>query len=263
MKQKPKNNVQIEKMRAAGRLAAETLDYITPFVKEGVDTLKLNDLCHDFIIKNGAIPAPLNYRGFPKSVCTSKNDIVCHGIPSKDDVLKDGDILNIDVTVILDGFHGDTSRMFFIGNVSKEHQELVKNTYEAMMIGIETVKSGSNISDIGNAIENFIKPKGYGIVREYCGHGLGRVFHEDPMIVHYATNNPSYSMKLRKGHTFTVEPMINMGVAGTELQADDWTVLTQDRKFSAQFEHSIGVTDNGYEIFTESPAGFKYPPYNI
>lgn len=263
MKQKPKNNVELNKMRAAGKLAAEVLDFITPYVKEGENTLKLNDLCHDFILKHNAVPAPLNYRGFPKSICTSINDVVCHGIPSKDDVLKDGDILNIDVTVILDGYHGDTSRMFFIGNVSDEHKELVKNTYEAMMVGINTVKSGGDIKNIGCAIEDFITPKGYGIVREYCGHGIGKVFHSDPMVVHYGTDHPSYGMKLRKGHTFTVEPMINMGNAGTELMDDDWTVKTTDRKFSAQFEHTIAVTPDGYEILTESPAGLHYPPYNI
>ncbi|MAF31231.1 MAG: type I methionyl aminopeptidase [Magnetococcales bacterium] len=263
MKQKPKNNVELNKMRAAGRLAAEVLDFITPYVKEGENTLKLNDLCHDFIIQHGATPAPLNYRGFPKSICTSINDVVCHGIPSKDDVLKDGDILNIDVTVILDGFHGDTSRMFLIGNVSKEHQQLVQNTYEAMMVGINTVKSGGDIQNIGCAIEEFIKPKGYGIVEEYCGHGIGKTFHSDPMVVHYANNHPNYSMKLRKGHTFTVEPMINMGTAGNELMDDEWTVRTLDRKFSAQFEHTVAVTENGVEILTESPAGLHYPPYNL
>lgn len=263
MKQKPKNNVELNKMRAAGKLAAEVLDYIVPFVKEGENTLKLNDLCHDFILEHNAIPAPLNYRGFPKSICTSINDVVCHGIPSEKDVLKNGDILNIDVTVILDGYHGDTSRMFFIGDVSNEHKELVKNTYDAMIKGIETVKSGGDIHHIGSSIEAFVKPKGYGIVREYCGHGIGKVFHSDPMIVHYAADPKHYSMKLRKGHTFTVEPMINMGTAGTELMDDEWTVKTIDRKFSAQFEHTIAVTESGYEILTESPAGLHYPPYNI
>ena len=263
MKQKPKNNVELNKMRAAGRLAAELLDYLTPFVKEGETTEKLNELAHNFTIEHGAVPAPLNYRGFPKSICTSINEVVCHGIPSEKDVLKSGDILNIDVTVILDGFHGDTSRMFLIGDVSDEHKKLVQDTYESMMVGINTVKSGSDVKDIGNAIEAFIKPKGYGIVQEYCGHGICKVFHSDPMVVHYATDHPSYSMKLRKGHTFTVEPMINMGQAGTELMDDEWTVKTVDRKFSAQFEHTIAVTDEGVEILTESPKGYHCPPYNV
>tara|TARA_R110000868_G_scaffold190862_1_gene434847 strand:+ start:149495 stop:150286 length:792 start_codon:yes stop_codon:yes gene_type:complete len=263
MKVKPKNNVELEKMRAAGKLAAEVLDYITPFVKVGVSTLELNDLCAEFTEKAGAISAPLNYRGFPKSICTSLNDVVCHGIPAAEDILKDGDILNIDVTVILEKFHGDTSRMFLVGNVSDENKKLVQDTYDAMMVGINSIKSGTDVSDIGCAIEEFIAPKGYGIVREYCGHGIGKVFHSDPMVVHYATHNKDYSMKLRKGHTFTVEPMINIGVAGNELMDDEWTVRTLDRKNSAQFEHTIAVTDEGVEILTTSPAGHTCPPYKI
>lgn len=263
MKAKPKNNIELKKMRAAGKLAAEVLDYITPFVKVGVSTQELNDLCAEFTEKAGAISAPLNYRGFPKSICTSLNDVVCHGIPSEKDILKDGDILNIDVTVILEKFHGDTSRMFLVGNVSDADKQLVQDTYDAMMIGIQSIKSGTDVKDIGCAIEAFIKPKGHGIVREYCGHGIGTVFHDNPMVVHYATNSKDYSMKLRSGHTFTVEPMINIGTAANELMSDDWTVKTIDRKNSAQFEHTIAVTDTGVEILTASPAGHTCPPYKV
>lgn len=261
MKVKPKNNVELKKMRAAGQLAASVLDYITPFVKEGVSTLKLNNLCEEFTQKHGAVSAPLNYRGFPKSICTSINDVVCHGIPSAEDILKDGDIVNIDVTVILDGYHGDTSRMFYVGNVSEEDKKLVENTYKSMMIGIETIKSGSYLNDIGKAIDKFIRPQGYGIVTEYCGHGIGKIFHEEPAVVHYDQKNPLTDMRLRKGMTFTVEPMINHGLSGTELMDDEWTVRTSDRRRSAQFEHTIAVTDEGVEILTASPKGYTYPPY--
>lgn len=260
MKLIPKNPIELQKMRAAGRLAAETLDYITPFVKPGENTLKLNDLCHAFIEKHGAIPAPLGYKGYPKATCISVNEVVCHGIPRTDEILKEGDVLNIDVTVILDGFHGDTSRMYAVGKISPEAQSLIDTTHAAMMAGIQTVKSGSFLYDIGTAIQKVVEPKGYGIVRDYCGHGLGRTFHDDPMVLHYA-NMEFPQVRLRKGVTFTVEPMINLGTWRTELQPDGWTVLTVDRQLSAQFEHTLAVTDDGVEILTASPAEYEKPPY--
>lgn len=255
------NRVELEKMRKAGRLAAEVLDMVTEHVKEGVSTLALNDICHDFILKNNAIPAPLNYKGFPKSICTSRNEVVCHGIPNAEEKLEDGDILNIDVTVILDGYHGDTSRMFLVGNVSDEAKKLVQTTYEAMMAGIETVKSGSFISDIGKAIQPVAETQGYSVVREYCGHGIHKVFHDEPQILHYAFNDPRFDKRLKKGVTFTIEPMVNIGGWETELMGDDWTVKTLDRTLSAQFEHTMAVTPEGVEIFTQSPAGMDKPPY--
>lgn len=257
----PKNRIEIDKMRAAGKLAAATLDFITPYVKPGVSTLELNDLCDQFINDNGGISACLGYRGFPKSICTSVNDVVCHGIPSAKQILQDGDIINIDVTVIIDGFHGDTSRMYLVGNVSDQYKKLVDDTYEAMMLGIKTVKSGSYLSDIGRAIQTFAEARGYSVVRDYCGHGIGKVFHEEPMVLHYDPKDPRYDLRLRKGMTFTVEPMINLGVATSHVLDDEWTVLTDDGKASAQFEHTIVVTDDGCELLTASPAGLSKPPY--
>ena len=260
MKLVPKNPVELTKMRAAGRLAAEVLDFITPHVRAGVSTLKLNDLCHAFIDEHGATPATLGYKGYPKASCISVGPVVCHGIPSEAEILKDGDILNIDVTVIKDGFHGDTSRMYTVGKPGQADAGLIKTTYDGMMAGIAAVKSGAYLFDIGNAIEAEVGPHGYGIVKDYCGHGLGRVFHEDPMVLHYA-NREFASARLRNGLTFTVEPMVNIGTFRTELQDDGWTVLTADRKNSAQFEHTIVVTEDGAEILTESPAGYTLPPY--
>mgnify|MGYP001332141003 CR=1 FL=1 len=260
-KVKPLNNVELKKMRAAGKLAAETLDFITPHVQPGVSTLKLNDLCHDFILKHNAVPAPLNYRGFPKSICTSVNDVVCHGIPSANHILKDGDIVNIDVTVIVDGYHGDTSRMFYAGTPSPEAKKLVEITYECMMAGIETIRSGSWLSNVGKAIEALAHEHNFGVVREFCGHGIGSEFHTDPMVLHYANNDRRYDLRLRKGMCFTVEPMINQGTWETEMMDDGWTAKTADRKLSAQFEHTMAVTENGVEIFTKSPAGYTFPPY--
>lgn len=262
-KVKPKNNVEIEKMRAAGKLAAETLDMIAEHVKPGVSTEELNTLCHEFIVSRGAIPAPLNYRGFPKSICTSKNEVICHGIPSEKDILQDGDIVNIDVTAIVDGFHGDTSRMYYVGNVSPQRKKLVQDTYEAMMLGISTVRSGSMLSDIGKAIQEFAEAKGYSVVRDYCGHGIGHIFHEQPMVLHYDAKDPRLDMKLRKGMTFTVEPMINIGTYEGITLEDDWTVITADGKDSAQFEHTIVVTETGYELLTQSPKGLDYPPFKV
>lgn len=256
------NNVELKKMRAAGKLGAEVLDHLTPHVQPGVSTEKLDQIAVEFIAKNNAIAAPLNYRGFPKSICTSINEVVCHGIPSEKDILKEGDIVNIDVTVIVDGFHGDTSRMFFVGEVSDEAKKLVQVTYDAMMKGIETVSSGSYLCEIGQAIDGFIQPQGYGVVREYCGHGINRTFHDEPMVIHYASNDPTYNkVRLKKGLCFTIEPMINIGGWETELMNDEWTVKTKDRTLSAQFEHTMAVTADGVEIFTKSPAGYTCPPY--
>lgn len=260
MKLIPKNGVELQKMRAAGRLAAEVLDLVTPLVKPGVSTLALNDFCNAHMRKHGAIPATLGYKGYPKESCISLNDVVCHGIPSAGEILKEGDILNIDVTAILDGYYGDNSRMYCVGEVSAEAKKLIDVTYDAMMAGIATVKSGSTLNQIGNAIADVAEPHGYGIVRDYCGHGLGKKFHEDPMVLHYA-NSEFAGIKLRKGLTFTVEPMINTGTWRTVLQDDGWTVKTADGGLSAQFEHSIAVTEDGVEILTLSPAGYTKPPY--
>ncbi len=247
------------KMRAAGKLAAEILDFITPYVKAGVTTDSLNKLCHDKIIENGAIPAPLNYKGFPKSICTSINHVVCHGIPSEKE-LKDGDIMNIDVTVILDGWFGDTSRMFYIGEPSIKAKRLTQVTYECMMLGIEQVKPGNTLGDIGFAIQSYAEKQGFSVVRDYCGHGIGRVFHSEPSVVHYGKKGAG--MVLEEGMFFTVEPMINVGRYETLLSKHDgWTVTTRDKSLSAQFEHTVGVTKDGVEIFTSSPKGLDFPPY--
>lgn len=246
-------------MRKAGKLAAEVLDFISEFIVPGVSTNKLNELCHQMIIDNKAIPAPLNYRGFPKSICTSINHVVCHGIPD-DRILKNGDIINIDVTVILDGWYGDTSRTFFVGDVSIKAKRLTKAAYECMMKGIEIVKPGIHLGDIGHVIETHAASYGYSSVRDYCGHGIGRVFHGPPNILHYGTKGTG--MILKEGMFFTVEPMINAGSYHTILSsADGWTVTTRDKSLSAQFEHTIAVTKDGYEIFTESPKGLHHPQF--
>jgi methionyl aminopeptidase len=249
------------KMRAAGLLAAEILDFITPFVQVGVATDELNKLCHDKIIAAGAIPAPLNYRGFPKSICTSVNHVVCHGIPCEKP-LKDGDIVNIDVTVILDGWYGDSSRMYFVGKPSIKAQRLVQITYDCMMFGIEAVKAGNTLGDIGFAIQSHAEKNGFSVVRDYCGHGIGRVFHTEPNVVHYGKKGQG--MILQEGMFFTVEPMINAGKYETILSKHDgWTVTTRDKSLSAQFEHTIAVVKDGFEIFTASPKGLDFPPYKI
>ncbi len=248
-----------EGMRKAGRLAAETLDFITPHVVPGVTTEDLDNLCHDFIVDHGAVPAPLNYRGFPKSICTSVNHVVCHGIPSADKKLHDGDALNIDVTVILDGWHGDTSRMFYVGKPSIKAKRLVEVTYEAMMRGIEVVKPGATLGDIGFAIQSFAEKKRFSVVRDFCGHGLGRIFHEAPSVLHYG--RPGTGTRLREGMFFTIEPMINAGRLDVKILKDGWTAVTNDRSLSAQFEHSLAVTSDGYEIFTKSPKGWTCPPF--
>ncbi len=248
-----------EGMRRAGKLAAEVLDMVAIHVAPGVTTQELNDLCHEMIVGAGAIPAPLNYRGFPRSICTSVNHVVCHGIPG-DYRLKDGDIVNVDVTVIVDGWHGDTSRMYFAGNPPIKAKRLTQVTYDSMMLGIEQVKPGVRVNDIGRAIQEYAEKHGYSVVRDYCGHGIGKVFHTAPSILHYYEEG--YSPVLQEGMFFTVEPMINAGDYATILNKHDgWTVTTRDKSLSAQFEHTIGVTANGYEIFTASPKGLNFPPY--
>jgi len=248
-----------EGMRRAGRLAAETLDFIVPAIRPGVSTGELDRLCHDFIVSHGAVPAPLNYRGFPRSICTSVNHVVCHGIPSEDKVLADGDIINIDVTTILEGWHGDTSRMFEVGEVRLKARRLIEVTYEAMMRGIAAVRPGGTTGDIGFAIQSFAEAHRYSVVRDFCGHGLGRVFHDSPSILHFG--EPGEGVPLREGMFFTVEPMINAGKFAVKILGDGWTAVTKDRSLSAQFEHSVGVTPAGCEIFTLSPKGWHKPPY--
>ena len=242
---------EIEKMRISGRLAASVLDMIEPHVKPGITTGELDAICHQFITEElDAIPAPLNYRGFPKSICTSVNNVVCHGIPGSRK-LKKGDIINIDITVIKDGFHGDTSRMFMVGKPSIRGERLCRVCHESMMKGIEIVKPGTTLGDIGHAIQKHAESSGFSVVREYCGHGIGRIFHEDPQVLHYG--KPGEGMELQNGMTFTIEPMLNAGRKETRVQSDKWTVVTSDGSLSAQWEHTIAVTETGYEIMTLSP----------
>ncbi len=250
--------VDFEGMRRAGKLGAEVLDFIAPHVTPGVTTGALDKLCHDFIVGHGAVPAPLGYRGFPKSICTSVNHVVCHGIPG-DKRLQDGDILNIDVTVIVDGWHGDTSRMFYLGEVGVKARRLVDVTYEAMMRGIAVVRPGATTGDIGHAIQSYVEAQRFSVVRDFCGHGVGRVFHDQPSILHYG--EPGEGIELREGMFFTVEPMVNSGRYDVKVLPDGWTAVTKDRSLSAQFEHTVGVTADGHEIFTISPKGMHRPPY--
>jgi methionyl aminopeptidase len=245
-------------MRAAGRLAAETLDMIGPHVTPGVTTDTLDRLCHDFILAQNAVPAPLNYRGFPKSICTSINHVVCHGIPGNRR-LEEGDILNIDITVILDGWFGDSSRMYVAGNASTRAKRLIDVTYDALMVGIAAAKPGGTLGDIGHAIQSFVEPQRFSVVRDFCGHGIGRRFHEPPNILHYG--RPGDGTVLRPGMFFTIEPMINAGRPEVKILDDGWTAVTRDRSLSAQFEHMVGITRAGSEIFTLSPTGFSKPPY--
>ena len=247
-----------EGMRRAGRLAAEVLDMITKHVVPGVTTEALNGLCHEMTVGHGATSAPLNYRGFPKSICTSVNHVVCHGIPGER-VLRDGDILNIDVTVILDGWYGDTSRMFPVGDIKRKASRLIEVTHQAMLRGIDVVRPGARLGDIGHAIQSFAERERYSVVRDFCGHGLGRVFHDAPNILHYG--EAGTGIELREGMFFTIEPMINLGKWQVKILDDGWTAVTKDRSLSAQFEHSIGVTADGVEVFTSSPAGLDKPPY--
>lgn len=241
-----------EGMRKAGRLAAMTLDFIAPYVKPGVTTAKLDALCHDFIVSHGAVPAPLGYRGFPKSICTSVNHVVCHGIPGEKK-LAEGDIINIDVTPIVEGWHGDSSRMYTVGKVGIRAQKLIDVTREALDRAIAVVRPGATVGDIGHAIQSFAEAEGFSIVRDFCGHGVGRIFHMAPNIVHYG--RPGQGIVLKEGMFFTIEPMINAGAAGVKILADGWTAVTRDRSLSAQFEHSIGVTRDGCEIFTLATPG--------
>jgi methionyl aminopeptidase len=239
---------EIEKMRVAGHLAADVLTMIGPHVQEGVTTDELNALCHDYIVNvQQAIPAPLNYNGFPKSICTSINHVVCHGIPNNKK-LKDGDIINIDVTVIKEGYHGDTSKMFFVGTPSIKAKHIVKVAEECLAIGISLVKPGVRLGDIGHAIQQHAEKNRCSVVRDYCGHGIGRIFHEDPQVLHYGT--PNTGEVLKAGMTFTIEPMINLGKYHTRLLPDKWTVVTKDHSLSAQWEHTLLVTDSGVEILT-------------
>lgn len=243
-----KTEEEIRRMRVAGKLASKVLDMIETHVQPGISTDELNTICHDYITSElNAIPAPLNYRGFPKSICTSVNNVVCHGIPG-DRVLKNGDIINIDITVIKDGYHGDTSRMFPVGDISIKAQRLCRICQECMMKGITQVKPGNQLGDVGHAIQRHAERNGYSVVRDYCGHGIGRVFHEDPQVLHYG--RPNTGTMLQPGMTFTIEPMINAGKKETRVQADQWTVVTNDGSLSAQWEHTILVTQNGFEILT-------------
>ncbi len=252
-------------MRKAGKLAAQVLDHVAGFVEPGVTTAYIDSICHDFIIANGAISACLGYKGsgdipFPKSVCTSVNHVICHGVPS-DKKLKNGDIMNIDVTVILDGWFGDTSRMFFVGDVGVKGKRLTQVTYDAMMLGIEQVKPGAHFGDIGHAIQQYAEKHNYASVQDYTGHGIGRVFHAEPPVFHYGKKG--IGPVIEEGMFFTVEPMLNAGKQDSILSnIDNWTVTTRDKSLSAQFEHTIGVTKDGFEIFTLSEKGYNYPPYS-
>ncbi|MCK9539390.1 type I methionyl aminopeptidase [Dokdonella sp.] len=243
---------EIEKMRVAGRLAAEVLELLAAHVRPGISTEELDRIAYRHITEvQGAIPANVGYKGFPKTLCTSVNHVICHGIPTPGKILKDGDILNIDVTVIKDGWHGDTSRMYFVGEPSVLARRLVETTFEAMMLGIGQVRPGATLGDIGHAIQSHVEARGYSVVREYCGHGIGRVYHEDPQVLHYG--QPGAGLRLRKGMTFTVEPMVNAGKQHTRQLPDGWTVVTKDHSLSAQWEHTLAVTDDGYEILTPWP----------
>ena len=255
-----------EGMRKAGRLAAECLDMIAAHVKPGVATAHLDDLIREFVLSSGALSATIGYRGYRHASCISLNHVICHGIPS-DKVIKDGDIMNIDVTVIVDGWHGDTSRMYWAGEPKVKARRLVDTTYEALMKGIEAVKPGKTLRDIGRAIQTHAEAQGFSVVRDFCGHGLGRVFHDAPNVVHYAEYRDRFGVhrapdiELKPGMFFTIEPMINEGKPDVKLLKDNWTAVSRDKSLSAQFEHSCGVTETGVEIFTKSPAGLDLPPY--
>ena len=255
-----KNNYKesFEKIKIAGSLAADTLDEITTYVNPGITTDKLDKICYEFIKDNGGYSAPLFYRGFPKSCCTSINYVICHGIPTSR-YLKEGDIVNIDVTAIVNGWHGDTSRMFFVGDVSTKSKNLVSATYHSMMKAISIIKNGIHLGDIGETIQTYVEQKGFSVVRDFCGHGIGKTFHELPNILHYGKKGEG--SKLKTGMIFTVEPMINAGIYNTKLLNDGWTAETKDKSLSAQFEHTVGVTEDGFEIFTKSQKKYEQPPY--
>ena len=250
---------KFEKMRKAGSLASSTLDMITDYIKPGLSTNKIDELCYEFIKDNGGHSAPLYYRGFNKSICTSLNHVVCHGIPSER-VLEDGDILNIDVTAILNNHYGDTSRMFTVGKPSVKSMNLINVTYESLMKSIKILKPGKKLGDIGHEIQTHVEKAGFSVVRDFCGHGIGDVFHQSPNVLHYGKKDTG--PELQPGMTFTIEPMINAGNYEVKILNDGWTAVTKDKALSAQFEHTVGITDNGYEIFTESVKNLKRPPYN-
>ncbi len=250
-----KTDEEIAVMRKSCRLAAEVLVMIEPYVKPGITTNRLNQICHDFIIANGAIPSPLNYRGFPKSICASVNEEICHGIPS-DRKLRNGDVVNLDITTYLDEYHGDTSRTFFVGSPRKNASKLVETCKEALQKGIEKVRPGAHLGDIGAVIQDFAEGRGYSIVREFCGHGIGKQFHEEPQVLHYG--NYGEGVKIVKGMTFTIEPMINMGLPDLKILPDKWTAVTMDGMVSAQFEHTLLVTDDGCEVLTRLDGRTKF-----
>jgi len=249
-----------EQIRIAGSLAADTLDEVTNYIKPGVTTSKLDKICYEYIKDNGGYSAPLFYKGFPKSCCTSVNHIVCHGIPGNK-YLTEGNIINIDVTAIVNGWHGDTSRMFFVGDVSVKSKNLVSATYTSMMKAISLIKNGTSLGDIGASIQEYVEKKGFSVVRDFCGHGIGKIFHQPPNILHYGKKGDG--IKLKTGMIFTVEPMINEGLYETKMLNDGWTAVTKDKSLSAQFEHTVGVTDDGFEIFTKSKKKYEQPPYLI
>ena len=259
------SEIDIEKMRIAGKLGAEVLDYITPFVEPGITTDEVNNLCHKYMLEQqNTIPAPLDYAPpghspFPRSICTSVNNQICHGIPGPK-ILKKGDIVNIDITVIKDGYHGDTSRMFFVGKPSIQAKRLCDVTYESMWVGIKKVKEGAFLGDVGHAIQTYAESKGFSVVREFCGHGIGKVFHDEPQVLHYGA--PSTGLKLIAGMIFTIEPMINAGKRDIKMMPDGWTVVTKDRSLSAQWEHTILVTKSSFEVLTLS-AGSPQPPSSL
>jgi len=250
---------KFEKMKIAGNLASKTLDMLTDEIKAGVSTNKIDKLGYEYIRDNGGYSAPLFYRGFPKSLCTSLNHVICHGIPGER-ILDEGDILNVDVTAIVDGFYGDTSRMYSIGKISVKAQNLIDATYESLMKSIKILKPGLKLGDIGHEIQTYVEAKGFSVVRDFCGHGIGDNFHEPPNILHYGKKNTG--AELRPGMTFTIEPMINSGKYEVKILDDGWTAVSKDKSLSAQFEHTVGIKDNGYEIFTESVNGYVKPPYN-
>ena len=250
---------KFEKMRVAGKLASKTLDMLTDYIKPGISTDKIDKLAYEYIKDNGGYSAPLYYRGFAKSLCTSLNHVICHGIPG-DRILDEGDILNVDVTAIVDGFYGDTSRMYTIGKIPVKAQKLIDATYESLMKSIKILKPGIKLGDIGNEIQTYVEKKGFSVVRDFCGHGIGDKFHEPPNILHYGKKNSG--IELTPGMTFTIEPMINSGKYDVKILDDGWTAVSKDKSLSAQFEHTVGIKDDGYEIFTESVKGYVRPPYN-
>jgi methionyl aminopeptidase len=247
-----------DKTKIAGKLAADTLDEVVPYIKPGISTNEIDKICYEFIKDNGGYSAPLFYRGFPRSCCTSPNHVVCHGVPTSK-YLNEGDIINVDVTTIVNGWHGDTSRMFFVGEVSTKCKNLVSATYESLMKAISVIKDGAKLGDIGSSIQSHVEKKGFSVVRDFCGHGIGNKFHEPPNILHYGKSGEG--IKLQTGMIFTIEPMINEGIYNTKVLNDGWTAVTKDKSLSAQFEHTVGVTNDGFEIFTKSKKEYNQPPY--